>query len=45
MWAGYLAAILFFVAVSCVAAAIWKHDGPMWGALFIAAILCAVMLF
>jgi hypothetical protein len=45
MWAGYLALILFGVAVSCVFAAIWKHDGPMWAALFVAVLLCAAMMF
>lgn len=45
MWAGYLALILFAVAASCVVAAIWKHDGPIWAMTFIAALLCAAMLF
>lgn len=45
MWAGYIAALLFLVACGCVAAAIWEHDGPIWAALFIAALLCGVMMF
>jgi len=45
MWPGYVALLLFLVACSCVVSAIWKHDGPMWAMLFIAALLCAAMMF
>lgn len=44
MWAGYVALALFVVACSCMVAAIWEHDGPMWAAVFLAVIVCALTL-
>jgi hypothetical protein len=44
MWACWLVLGLFALAVACVGASIYKHDGPVWCGGFIL-LLCAAVAF
>jgi hypothetical protein len=45
MWAVALVGALFLVACGCVTTALYRHDGPMWAAVFVALIVAAVVIF